>query len=1370
MVRSEDRSTKVGRFIRQQVIPPGMTVTEAARRLGVGRPALSNLLNGKAALSQDMAFRLEGTFGANRAKLLELQTASDRHRRLAEDRFVPIGTYAPSFLTITAQQIADWAGGNIRARDRLPVLLRRLIHASGRELRRVDFPGYDNAQRHGWDGQVEADAATPWVPAGKSFWEFGVARRPHAKAEKDYQDRLHALSAEERAEGTFVFVTPRNWEGKFQWVRSKGAAGEWKAVRAHDASDLEQWLETTISPRVWLAGELGIPTEGFETLDRFWGRWAEAADPPMTEAIFAPSVAAHLAAFREWLGREPGDHPFTVAADSREEAVAFLACLLRHEDVLARDHDRAVVFESVSTLRNLAQSSSPFMPIVYSEETEREIATLYRQRHCIVVRPRNAVDREADVVVELLDHAAFEQALKDIGITARERVDRLANESGRSPTVLRRRLSQIPAIGTPPWAGDEAVARRLIPIALVGAWHSGSRTDAEVLSALARGPYREVEERIADLLRREDCPVWRAGQYRGVVARIDTLFAISPWMTAEDVAHFLHVAECVLSESDLPPAFPEAQRLPAARPSYAHAPGAKFFGIVRRYSDALRSGICETLILLSVHGNARFRDHLGFDVAAGVAELVQRLLTPLAPDKLLRHYENLPGFAEAAPDEFLALLEKDLKQPKPVLGEFLKPATPSSFVSPVRAAVLWALERLAWHPMTFRRVVDVLARLSQTKIDDNYLNHPMNSLSAVFRSWMPQTAAPLEDRVEALRMLCRDCHEVGWQICIQQFEHGHEVVSPSARPRWRNDAAGAGQLLSGRDPYEFARTAFDLAIAWPHDETKLGDLAERLGGMTDEERLSVWKRIDEWSRTERSDRKKAELRERIRRAVLTRWGSLRGPEADQRNRAYEVFEQLAPRDPVMRHAWIFAHAWVGELVDGADEEPLDSRKLATLSHELRSKAMMEIWAARGLEGALALLADGDARAVGNYTACCAADEDRETDVLRTCLANDACSAAQLDEFIRGFLGRFDESARSALISTLAETATSNQIVRLFACGPFREQTWRLVDGQDQSVRDRYWRTVHPAIAMFNESEIQEIIDRLLEVERPKDAFSAVQFDWNKVETSRLKRLLLALQAEFTGNCEVDFHGLSLALESLNRRPGVSTDEMAQLEFAFVEALDPRAHARHGIPNVERKLAESPLFFVRVLALMYERRDDDRDPPEWRVGDVDSRFPRRSAAYRVFGQVTRMPGADADGKVDAHSLIRWIAEVRRLCKEHGRADIGDYKVGELLSRAPCEDDGSWPCRAVCEVLETIASEKVLAGFETGTYNARNWQWRPLVEIGAQERGLSARRRTWALKWRFDYPHVARILERMAAVHDGLAAAMDSRVSVMDRLEH
>ena len=51
-----------GIYVRKQVIPKGMTVTKAAELLGVGRPALSNFLNGKASLSPEMALRLERSF------------------------------------------------------------------------------------------------------------------------------------------------------------------------------------------------------------------------------------------------------------------------------------------------------------------------------------------------------------------------------------------------------------------------------------------------------------------------------------------------------------------------------------------------------------------------------------------------------------------------------------------------------------------------------------------------------------------------------------------------------------------------------------------------------------------------------------------------------------------------------------------------------------------------------------------------------------------------------------------------------------------------------------------------------------------------------------------------------------------------------------------------------------------------------------------------------------------------------------------------------------------------------------------------------------------------------------------------------------
>src|ERR1700731_537956 len=65
-----------GQFIRAEVIGPlGLSVTKAAEVLGVTRPALSALLNGRAALSPEMALRIEKAFGPKMDTLLRMQTS-----------------------------------------------------------------------------------------------------------------------------------------------------------------------------------------------------------------------------------------------------------------------------------------------------------------------------------------------------------------------------------------------------------------------------------------------------------------------------------------------------------------------------------------------------------------------------------------------------------------------------------------------------------------------------------------------------------------------------------------------------------------------------------------------------------------------------------------------------------------------------------------------------------------------------------------------------------------------------------------------------------------------------------------------------------------------------------------------------------------------------------------------------------------------------------------------------------------------------------------------------------------------------------------------------------------------------------------------
>ena len=65
-----------GDFIKTEIVEAyGLSVTAAAVALGVSRPTLSSLLNGKAGLSGDMALRIEKAFGVKMDTLMRMQSA-----------------------------------------------------------------------------------------------------------------------------------------------------------------------------------------------------------------------------------------------------------------------------------------------------------------------------------------------------------------------------------------------------------------------------------------------------------------------------------------------------------------------------------------------------------------------------------------------------------------------------------------------------------------------------------------------------------------------------------------------------------------------------------------------------------------------------------------------------------------------------------------------------------------------------------------------------------------------------------------------------------------------------------------------------------------------------------------------------------------------------------------------------------------------------------------------------------------------------------------------------------------------------------------------------------------------------------------------
>lgn len=90
------RPAHPGRFIRMEVLDPlDLSVTAAAKVLGVTRPTLSALLNGRATLSSEMALRIEKAFGPSMDTLLRMRATFEIAETRQRESEIRIKKYKP---------------------------------------------------------------------------------------------------------------------------------------------------------------------------------------------------------------------------------------------------------------------------------------------------------------------------------------------------------------------------------------------------------------------------------------------------------------------------------------------------------------------------------------------------------------------------------------------------------------------------------------------------------------------------------------------------------------------------------------------------------------------------------------------------------------------------------------------------------------------------------------------------------------------------------------------------------------------------------------------------------------------------------------------------------------------------------------------------------------------------------------------------------------------------------------------------------------------------------------------------------------------------------------------------------------------------
>jgi addiction module HigA family antidote len=84
-----------GEIIRELCLEPlGLTVTEAAKGLGISRKTLSAILNGRFGISPEMAIRLSKGFGGSAESWLIQQIQYDLWQALQKESEIKVKTFA----------------------------------------------------------------------------------------------------------------------------------------------------------------------------------------------------------------------------------------------------------------------------------------------------------------------------------------------------------------------------------------------------------------------------------------------------------------------------------------------------------------------------------------------------------------------------------------------------------------------------------------------------------------------------------------------------------------------------------------------------------------------------------------------------------------------------------------------------------------------------------------------------------------------------------------------------------------------------------------------------------------------------------------------------------------------------------------------------------------------------------------------------------------------------------------------------------------------------------------------------------------------------------------------------------------------------
>ena len=808
-------------------------------------------------------------------------------------------------------------------------------------------------------------------------------------------------------------------------------------------------------------------------------------------------------------------------------------------------------------------------------------------------------------------------------------------------------------------------------VTLVGGWDENNKKDKEIVSELIGYPYENVVIYLRQNLNEKNSYLSFKNEKWRVDNRLELLKVMSSNYFKEEILSFQEISIKVLSSYN--PKFdltPDKRKL------------VNIYNKKPKYSELLQQSISETLpMVVSICDS--FRNCK--DTIKNMSLYVINEVLNSTNWKLWASLEGvLPSFAEAEPSFFIKKLEEKIKNEPRMIEELMTASERYVIESHYTTGLYWALQLIAWQERYLVSVCLILAKLFK------YDNKSLDIIAGILLPWFPQTLASIEIREVAVKTVLKEDQTFGWKLLMELMPNKRAYGSHSYKPKWNNIVVENEKSILRSDYWKQIEIYLELILEASeknvHKLCQVIDLFDDVPeymvdkitdymsqqcilNLSDEEKYHLWDKIEDFinKHTKFSDADWS-----LPKTLLDKVKKLSG--------------LLKPNSLLVYNKRYFKRDfWM--LYDEKLDYDTASKKLNDYRINVL-KTIVEI----GFNQIFDFVKEvEDPYVVGFCLGEITISEEQEKKTLFFLDSDND----NLCLFAKGFAyEKYYELGDNWLNGLDIESWNVNQKVNLLIILPKNNNTWKKVAYYLGKEENFYWEKVDIHV-IEKGNDINYPLKKILDVERIVVAINIIGYAISAKMNYDRKYAIKALNEMLNMQESINSTNIYYIQEIIKdlQQSDISKDEMFGIEWSYLLLLD---DVDCRPITIEKELSNNPEIYVEILKLAYK--------PMKAIEEEYEFDKTASNAYRLLHNWKTPPGLNEKNQIDRVKLNNWYEEMRGLCEEADRLEVGLINFGRVLFYSPKDINGLWIDESVAEILNDEDAENIRHGFSIENYNS------------------------------------------------------------------